>query len=232
MLSEVYWHPTDIHGHTLRLPSHRAIQWLRDPTFERERIRTMAQVIQPDHTVFDIGAEQGDMSALFASWVPDGGVVLVEPNPRVWPCIAATFAENGLSERVLGRFHGFCGAEHRGGVEPAVPTVIDPAAGFLHLAEDDAPTTTVDQLARHAKLNRWPDVITVDVEGAELEVLKGATLTLKQARPEVFVSVHPRFLRHHFGQKPADVFGFLEGYDYRCQVLAADHEIHVWATPK
>lgn len=230
MLSEVYFHPTDIHGHTLRLPSHRAIQWLRDPGFERERIRTMAQVIKPTDIVFDIGAEQGDMSALFASWVPDGGVVLVEPNPLVWPCIRATFEENDLADRVLSFWLGFMGAEMKPGDVGLVPDVIDPAAGFLHLAEDEGVTQTVDWLARTG-VNRWPDVITVDVEGAELEVLKGAVLTLKQARPEVFVSVHPRFLAHHFGQRPADVLSFLEGYGYRCQLLAADHELHYWATP-
>lgn len=234
-LSETYFYPTDIHGHTVRLPSHRAIQWLRDPTFERERIRTMAQVVQPHHVVFDIGAEQGDISALLALWVPTGGVVLVEPNPKVWPCIRATFDENDLPAPML-NFVGFCAATEsevsatNGGWPSESHGTIDPAAGFAHLAEqDDIDRLTVDRLARGAAS---PNVLTIDVEGAELEVLKGAAFTLKHTRPEVFVSVHPRFLAHHFNQKPADVFALLERYDYRCHVLAADHEVHVWASPK
>lgn len=234
MLSEVYFHPTDIHGHIIRLPSHRAIQWLRDPTFERERIRTMAQVIQPDHFVFDVGAEQGDMSALIASWVPDGGVVLVEPNPKVWPCIRATFEENGLPHPIAS-FVGFCAAES-GEVYGTqywpgdVPDIIDPAAGFAHLAEqDDIDRASVDDLCD--LLDTRPDVITIDVEGAELEVLKGATHTLTNKRPHVFVSVHPEFIRHHFGGTTADVLNHMSGLDYRAHFLAADHELHFWFEP-
>lgn len=235
MLSETCFHPTDIHGHTVRLPSHRAIQWLRDPTFERERIRTMAQVVQPDDVVFDIGAEQGDMSALYASWVPDGGVVLVEPNPKFWPCIRATFEENGLADP-LAMFVGFCSSV--GGTDPASwcrdwPTAstgtIDPAAGFCHLAEQaELPSLDVDTIARYV---RPPNVITIDVEGAELEVLKGAAFTLKHTRPTVFVSVHERFLRHHFGQTATDVYRFLRSHDYDLFHLGSDHEQHVMAVP-
>lgn len=236
-LSETYFYPTDIHGHTVRLPSHRAIQWLRDPSFERERIRTMAQVIQPTDVVLDIGAEQGDMSALIASWVPDGGVILVEPNDKVWPCIRATFEENKLPLNMpgpLGSFVGFCGASGEGyapgGWPDCADGTIDPAAGFCHMAEQsDIPVATVDGLAR--KTTYAPNVITIDVEGAELEVLKGACDTLTLHKPEVFVSVHPAFMRHHFDQRPQDVFDLLEHYGYRCHVIGADHEVHVWATP-
>lgn len=233
-LSHTYFYPTSIYGHIVRLPAHRAIQWLQDPTWERQRIRTMAQVIQPTDVVYDIGAEQGDMSALWGKLTPQGGVVLVEPNPLVWPCIKATFDENGLAGP-LTRFVGFCSADGtEGGSEGGWPEcaqgTIDPAAGFAHLAEQpDIPCTTVDRLA--ARSGYTPNVITIDVEGAEIEVLKGAADTLRAARPEVFVSVHPAFLRHHFGQTPADVFRVFESYDYRCHVLESDHEIHVWATP-
>lgn len=235
MLSEVYWHPTDIHGHTVRLPSHRAIQWLRDPTFERERIRTMAQVIQPHDTVFDIGAEQGDISALIASWVPDGGVVLVEPNPKVWPCIRATFEENGLAAPIASLV-GFCNGAAAG--DPLMPRgewptasdgTIDPAAGFLHLAEDDGQRFPLDRISRNYGA---PDVITIDVEGAELEVLKGAVFTLKHSRPIVFVSVHERFMAHHFGQRPADIYALFDRYDYRLFHLGSDHEQHLMAVPR
>lgn len=235
MLSETYFYPTDIHGHTVRLPSHRAIQWLRDPTFERERIRAMAQVIQPDHVVFDIGAEQGDISALLASWVPDGGVVLVEPNPKVWPCIRATFKENGLPKPIAG-FVGFCASESgEGWGTQSWPAecagTIDPAAGFAHLAEqDDIDRASLDDLAD--LIETHPDVLTIDVEGAELEVLKGAAATLRGARPQVFVSIHPAFIRHHFDQTPGDVMAFMDDAGYRAHYLAADHEIHVWFQPR
>jgi len=234
-LSHTYWHPTDMHGYTMRLPSHRAIQWLHNPDHERQRIAAMRQVIQPGDVVLDCGAEQGDISALIASWVPDGGVVLVEPNPKVWPCIRATFEENGL-QPPRASFLGFCAAEsdevygtYQWPVE--CDGIIDPAAGFAHLAEqDDIARVSMDDLIRLTEA--CPDVITIDVEGAELEVLKGAVFTLKHTRPTVFVSVHERFMAHHFGQRPADLYALFDRYDYRLFHLGSDHEQHIMAVPK
>lgn len=232
-LSHTYFWPTSMGGDIIRLPAHRAIQWLHNPDHERQRIAAMRQVIQPGDVVLDCGAEQGDISALIASWVPDGGVVLVEPNPKVWPCIRATFEENGLGGP-LARHVGFCGAEGEGGGGGGWPdecdAVIDPAAGFLHLAEDAAPRTTIDSIARRSTYA--PDVITIDVEGAEMEVLKGAVFTLKHTRPTVFVSVHERFMAHHFGQRPADLYALFDRYDYRLFHLGSDHEQHILAVPK
>lgn len=233
-LSHTYFHPTDMHGYTLRLPSHRAIQWLRDPTFERERIRAMAQVISDHSVIFDVGSEQGDISAFLANLTAHQHVVLIEPNPAVWPCIHATFKENGFSP--MATFAGFCAAEGDADATKQgwpdgefMSWNVDPAAGFLHLAEDDAPRTTIDHLTRTV---RTPDVITIDVEGAELEVLKGAVFTLKHTRPTVFVSVHERFMAHHFGQRPADLYALFDRYDYRLFHLGSDHEQHIMAVPK
>ena len=56
-LSHTYFWPTSMGGDIIRLPAHRAIQWLHNPDHERQRIAAMRQVIQPGDAVLDCGAE-------------------------------------------------------------------------------------------------------------------------------------------------------------------------------
>ena len=40
-----------------------------------------------------------------------------------------------------------------------------------------------------------PEVIKIDVEGAEINVLKGAQNTLKKHKPIIYLSIHPRHIK-------------------------------------
>lgn len=245
-LAKLYFHPTTVNGAwTLRLPSHRAIQYLQDPAgWETERLAAMHATVRPSDVVYDIGAEQGDMTALFALWAHEGAVMAAEPNPWVWPCIRSIFDENDLTAPV-GTYVGFVGGQ------PTTPTnpdgvrrgffrgwpdcadgVVDPGAGFAHMAQeqDRVPTITLDDLVR--RTGRPPDVITMDVEGSEWFALKGASATLARHRPTVFVSVHEQFLADFFGQSSADVMRLMARAGYRGEHLATDHEAHWMFTPK
>lgn len=51
---------------------------------------------------------------------------------------------------------------------------------------------SLDDFCAAHKLN--PEVLKIDVEGSELNVLKGAKSVFKNYRPVVFLSVHPRLL--------------------------------------
>lgn len=240
---ELYVDSTTINGRwTLRLPAYRAIRYLREPSWEIERLASMFLNIAPTDVIVDIGAESGDMSALFATWVPDGGIILVEPNPKAWPGIKLHWEINDLPMPAA-TYVGFCAARPGTAVASDVgrPTTpgewpdcahgdIDPAQGFRHLAQetDTTPSTTIDRLTAGGRV----DVITIDVEGAELEVLKGARGVLEERRPLVWVSVHPQFMRHHFGQRPAELYSLMEDLDYRVTHLGDDHETHVFFEPR
>ena len=56
----------------------------------------------------------------------------------------------------------------------------------------DVPTTTIDEFC--ARQGILPDLIKIDVEGAELAVLKGARETIRAAGKHLalFVEMHPR----------------------------------------
>lgn len=232
--------PTTINDRwTILLPAHRAdrLEW---PIWERERLAAMRDVIGPGDVVYDIGAEEGDFPALWAKWGAD--VVLVEPNPRVWPNIRLVFEANNLTGRVRGWFVGFAGDAERRSLAPWVRADEDEIArwprcawgevigdhGFLALPENPhMPVTTIDALAgRHGP----PTVVTIDVEGAELTVLRGAAHTLTDVKPRVFVSIHldlPWVDEKYPGDTEDRVYEWMDSFGYVGVELAVDHEKHV-----
>lgn len=229
---------------TLLLPEHRASrpEW---PTWEKERLAAMHDVIRPGDVVIDVGAEEGDLPGLWASW--GARVVLFEPNPLVWPNIRAVWEANGFPAPA-GWFVGFasdcidldpagCDVDDkpvRGWPRCAYGPVIGDH-GFRHLAQeaDRTPQVTLDHWCRENAVT--PDVITIDVEGSELRVLHGAARVLTEHRPVVFVSVHTDevWMDENYGSvDAADVDEWMAGLGYRSVFLALDHERHVMYLPE
>jgi len=217
----------------LKLPEHRAArpQWVTG--WEPERLASMYDLLEPGMTIVDCGAEEGDLTALYALW--GCYVVPIEPNPRVWPNIRAIFEANGLRDQIAACFVGFAGhvTETRG-TEPTVPPHIYPPCafgpvigdhGFCQLNErPDIARITIDDLAAEANLDMG--AITIDSEGSELHVLQGAARTLRTAKPIVWVSVHPVFMSEQYGHTPKDLNDYMEAAGYVGELLAVDHEEH------
>jgi FkbM family methyltransferase len=67
-----------------------------------------------------------------------------------------------------------------------------------------------------------PEIIKIDVEGAELKVLRGAKRVLTKHRPVLFLSVHPRQLRS-LGDSPEALLDLIVSLGYT--VLQADESL-------
>lgn len=232
------------------LPQHRAdrYEWTHPPYWEPERLDSMCANIKPGDVVFDIGAEEGEFGALAQMWVgPEGGVVLVEPNPFVWPNIRAIWNANDLP-KPIGWWAGFASNETVD-VPPALRsedrTFLTDLDGWPHCAHGpiignhgfrnvserahDTPQITIDDLAD--RVGRVPNAITMDIEGAELVAMRGAAETLADARPLVWISVHHEFMAEMYGHSRSDLIDFMAVYDYVAEHIAYDHEEHVLFYP-
>lgn len=244
---------------SLLLPDHRAERGLvseHQPDrlmwdiWENVRSADMYQRLRPGDLVFDVGTEEGDLSALYALW--GCRLVLIEPNPLAWPCIRATFEANGLTGRIAATWVGFAGEDTHahppnpdgwfsavGGYQQAAPGEIWPPSasgpivsdhGFLQLNErPDAPRITLDDLWQ--RTGEAPRAVTIDTEGSELSVLRGARRLLTEARPTVWVSVHPQFEREQYGHEPEALLDFARSLGYEPVLLAIDHEHHYRLDP-
>ncbi len=234
--------PTLINGRwNLLLPDHRAArpQWkIENGGWETERLAAMHDVIEPSMTLFDIGAEEGDLPALFATWGAD--VIPFEPNPLVWPNIRFIWEANNLPAP-RGYFTGFACNQTNPNPLQLEPIFAEPPRdgwpacaygpvigdhGFRNVSErfHDTPQIKIDDYCQIHDIH--PDVLTMDVEGAELEVLRGAENVLRERKIPVFVSIHPEFIQAMHGYTDAAVHDFMRGLGYTGQHIATDHEQH------
>lgn len=231
---------TKINGkYELILPEHRAARTQWETGWEVKRIDSMINHLKEGDIVFDIGAEEGDISGLLAKKVgKTGGIVLFEPNPKVWANIRAIWNANKL-KKPLAVYMGFASditeenpgksdikKETKDGWPIHAYGEIIGNHGFRHLSQetDTTPQIKIDDFCE--RNNIYPDLITMDVEGSEFRVLKGAEKVLKKYRPIVYVSIHVDFMKEMYHAEPEDIHKFMESLGYKGFHLATDHEEH------
>jgi FkbM family methyltransferase len=160
--------------------------WLYEP----ETTRFMWNWLRPGDTFIDVGANAGYFSAMAASIVgAKGHVHAFEPNPPVSRLLQRSVELNGYEERMR-----------------VNPLAVTDRAGCVQLwcrsdgkATDDATTVPqADRIPRQVEsttLDAYCDasgidkirLIKIDVEGAELDVLRGASHVLGTIRPDAVV---------------------------------------------
>ena len=229
------------YAHTLLLPDFLA-KWDVWDYRERERFDSMIATLREGDVVFDIGTEFGWWSALLAK-VTQAQMVLIEPTPEFWPGIKAVWEKNGLQGPratawalmgdKLDTAGGADGEVFMTSVPGAWPTaaesgqIIDKIAyRYLHDGEDTkaTPMITVDDFVLNTEI--VPIALTMDTEGAEILVLRGAERTLRQYHPIVWASIHPDLaIRDGYGDVQ-NVHDLMASLGYVGHWLATDHEEH------
>ncbi len=191
----------------------------RDPEFA-----LLGRFIRRGSYCVDVGANVGLYAFRMATLSgPTGHVVAIDPySPNL------TFIHKGA--RLL-RLHNletqeYVLSEVEGTVGLVVPltrlgrVADDP---LVHIATRDEPSklrvrsTTLDLLVDRLLLPSV-DFVKIDVEGAELMVLRGGLKTINRFHPVIFCEVEAQWYRR-YGFEFEDVLHLLEGVGYRCFVF-------------
>lgn len=144
-----------------------------------------AQLLKPGMTALDVGANMGAHTVLFAQKVgQQGRVIAYEPQRVIHQLLCANAMMNGLMN-VEAR-HAAAGSKKGSLIVPPVNYGHAGNYGSLSLGGyeqgETVPVETIDSL----KLKQC-HFIKIDVEGMEIEVIKGALDTLKRCRPMLYV---------------------------------------------
>jgi FkbM family methyltransferase len=181
--------------------------------------RALRAVLRPGDAAVDVGANLGYFSIGMAQAVgPTGRVDAFEPVPPTFARLAAGARANDLAQLHV-HAHAL-GSEH-GEAEIAWDERIAGSAS-LH---GGGPSRAVVEVRRLDELGLPPPrAIKLDVEGHELEVLRGARETIASARPAIVLELNARASRAA-GWAPVDLARELDGYSFA--VLAETGERRV-----
>lgn len=154
--------------------------------YEHKKAKAFAEHVSPGDAVFDIGANVGFYTVLAARRAgPRGDVTAFEPVPRNIDHLRRHVDLNNLRNVKVVQA---AVAESQG--TRRFSTFEGPFEGHL----DDQGGIEVETVSVDAVLDRGdgrpPNVMKIDVEGAELQVLKGATDVLASGRPVIFLATH------------------------------------------
>jgi FkbM family methyltransferase len=192
--------------------------WTEELRFMRENM------IDAGDIIFDCGGHHGYCAILFSQWVGEKGkVVAFEPNPRNVAILERNIGLNRL-RNVLVEEKAVGPADVDATVTNASDTVVKPKISTNRLDEwlqnkrrsvRDGIEVKMVTLDSYAKLNNlYPTMLKIDVEGYEVEVLKGAQ-TLLQRTPKLAIEIHSPETMALYDSSVRELFALIDFKRYK-----------------
>lgn len=174
--------------------------------------RILARVLREDTCAADIGCNEGQILRSIVRLAPRGRHHAFEALPALAAGLRRTFPEVrvhavALSDELgetdfqhVENDPGYSGLRRRryDRPDPVVQTIRVPVSTLDHELGHDGPTPPADRIG----------FLKIDVEGAELQVLRGAEKTLARDRPTVIFE-HGRGAAEFYGTTPAAIHALL-----------------------
>jgi FkbM family methyltransferase len=165
------------------------------------------ETLRPGDVAFDVGSNLGYFTLLMATKVGhDGRVVAFEPDPEMFSALERNLDRNSDAAASPVRALSVAAGAAQGKVRFARGWRATRGRIVATGGDFDVDVITIDEASKRHGL---PRLLKIDVEGGELDVLRGAGSVLTQARPLVLVEVHSTELE-------IQCASFLESLGYTC----------------
>jgi FkbM family methyltransferase len=177
----------------------------RDARDEEHTRLVLAVALSQKSNCIDIGSHTGAVLAEIVRCAPNGRHIAYEPLPHLAEQLAARFPRVDVRNAAV---------SNRSGSAPF--TYVKGLPDYSGFKERSYPgrqdtetiTVRVERLDSSLPPGYVPDLLKVDVEGAEREVIEGAIGTISRHKPTILFE-HGKGAADRYGTRPTDVFELL-----------------------
>lgn len=152
--------------------------------YEPEMLADIAARTKPGSTIIDIGANIGNHSVYFGLFCGAGKVFSFEPQSEVYDTLHKNISLNFLNDKIITFKMGLGSYE----ATAKLGQVDNKNIGMTKLEINESgeiKISTLDSIVKHEPQNSI-SIIKIDVEGMEMEVLRGAIKTLERHNPLIY----------------------------------------------
>ena len=217
-----------INGYTILVTTDEGLGWstyyLR--RYDLAETNFIKRIVRKNWICFDIGANVGYYSLLFASLTKDGTVHSFEPVPLHCHLLNASICLNNFTNIIVNH----CTLGNQAGVSDFAISKRMGDSSFVYIETSPllkrikVSVRTLDDYVKENRIGRI-DLLKLDVEGAEKLVLEGAveTLSKKELQPSILLVELYDPVCNHYGTSINETVNFLQAYGYEPFIIPKQH---------
>ena len=182
-----------------------------------EEIALFKRVLSPQDGVVDVGANFGYVSLIAAKYA--GRVIACEPSAETQKALAHNLALNPTLQAKINNLR--MGLSDKPGTLTLFRPTSRPGEASLRAVgrpDEQAEVVPMDTLD-HVCGNQRIRLIKIDVEGAELDVLRGGLNTLRSSQPHILIELFEPHQKR-FNRSVADIVTYLTDLGYAGRLIA------------
>jgi len=194
------------------------IFFTKNQKYDSITVAILKKFLKPSSNVIDVGCHEGEFMDETLRWAPQGTHVAVEPLPYLASKLREKYKNKNVKVFNLA-------LSDSSGESPFVHVEDAPAYSGLKIRKYPSfvkkiksltiKTDTLDHILHGLPC---PDLVKIDVEGAEWAVLKGATATLKYCKPLIIFECG-KGAADKYGTSPEKFWNWVKHYGYNIYTL-------------
>lgn len=154
-------------------------------SYEKNTVRQVLKLLQPNMTFVDVGANIGTYTLTLSKFLPYGKVISFEPNPKAIKYLKQNIALNNCTNITVEEL----GLSDQEGEAILYTTSMTEASIYKQKNAAIHETIKLSSLDTYCKNNNIDhiDVLKIDIEGHEVKCLKGAEEIIRKSKKMILI---------------------------------------------